>query len=148
FTVTCSFVREGSGGEEAVSHAVPVPADALAQTPPDDYEDPPFLRRAGDDPFQSFRCKAPGDGDGEEDDDKKEPTSKRVWQWVRARGKISEKGGLRAHLSALAYVSDSYFIGTVSRIHRLWRYPVGPEDVDKLDPQVREHLERVNEWEG
>ncbi|KAI1483311.1 Thioesterase/thiol ester dehydrase-isomerase [Daldinia eschscholtzii] len=148
FTVTCSFVREGSGGEEAVSHAVPVPADALAQTPPDDYEDPPFLRRAGDDPFQSFRCKAPGDRENKDEEDNKEPTSKRVWQWVRARGKISEKGGLRAHLSALAYVSDSYFIGTVSRIHRLWRYPVGPEDVDKLDPQVREHLERVNEWEG
>ncbi|KAI0848136.1 Thioesterase/thiol ester dehydrase-isomerase [Daldinia vernicosa] len=143
FTVTCSFVREGSGGEESVSHAVPVPAEALAQTPPDDYQDPPFLRRAGDDPFQSFRCKAPGDGD-----ESSSPTAKRVWQWVRARGKISEKGGLRAHLSALAYVSDSYFIGTVSRIHRLWRYPVRPEDMGKLEPEVRKHMEQLNEWEG
>ncbi|KAI1806876.1 Thioesterase/thiol ester dehydrase-isomerase [Daldinia bambusicola] len=144
FTVTCSFVREGSGGADTVSHAVPVPAGALDQKPPDDYVDPPFLRRAGadDDPFQGFRCRSPGD------EDKLHPTSKRVWHWVRARGKISGKGGLRAHLSALAYVSDSYFIGTVSRVHRLWRQPVRPEDVGKLDRETREYLEQVSEWEG
>lgn len=35
----------------------------------------------------------------------------------RARGHISDEGGFQAHLSALAYVTDSYFIGTVLRVH-------------------------------
>lgn len=43
--------------------------------------------------------------------------AKKTRQWVRCRGKISPAGGHAAHLSALAYMSDSYFIGTVSRIH-------------------------------
>ncbi|OTA62701.1 Thioesterase/thiol ester dehydrase-isomerase [Hypoxylon sp. EC38] len=147
FTVTCSFVREGSGGAIAVSHAAPMPPAALAQAPPDDdYQEPEFLREPDsskrDDPFQSFRCK-PRDEEADLPADRK-----RVWQWVRARGKISEEGGHRAHLNALAYISDSYFIGTIPRIHRLWRYPVKLDDVEKLEPDVREHLEKLNEWEG
>jgi len=41
--------------------------------------------------------------------------------WIRSRGKISKQGGHEAHLSALAYMSDSFFIGTVARAHNLWR---------------------------
>jgi len=41
---------------------------------------------------------------------------------VKARGRISPAGGHEAHLSAIAYMSDSYFIGTVARVHKLWRY--------------------------
>ena len=47
---------------------------------------------------------------------------KRTRQWIKARGKISPAGGHEAHLSALAYISDSYFIGTIARVHKLWRY--------------------------
>ncbi|KAI1765744.1 Thioesterase/thiol ester dehydrase-isomerase [Hypoxylon sp. FL1150] len=149
FTVTCSFVREGSGGTPPhASHAARMPAAALADAPSEGYEDPAFLRRAGsadaDDPFQSYRCR-PADAEA---DARKPPEEKRVWQWVRARGKISEEGGHRAHLSALAYISDSYFIGTVSRIHRLWRYQVPLEEVKNLEPETREYLERLHEWEG
>ncbi|KMU82472.1 acyl-CoA thioesterase II [Coccidioides immitis H538.4] len=50
------------------------------------------------------------------------PEEKAVLQWVRARGKISEEGGLPAHLSALAYMSDSYFIGTVARVQSIPRF--------------------------
>ncbi|KAL7621520.1 acyl-CoA thioesterase [Parahypoxylon ruwenzoriense] len=139
FTVTCSFVREGSGGASAATHAAPMPAAALRSAPPDDYQDPGFLG-ARDDPFQSFRC--------EMGDEAEPPERRRVWQWFRARGRISEQGGHQAHLSALAYVSDSYFIGTVSRIHRLWRYPLDYADVAALDPEARERLHRLNEWEG
>ncbi|KAI5860629.1 Thioesterase/thiol ester dehydrase-isomerase [Durotheca rogersii] len=153
FTVTCSFVREGSGGAEAVTHAaspsLAVAARLLRDPPPDDYEDPRFLRdgHAADDPFQTCR-RRPNDGEEAEEEARRPPEQKRVWQWVRARGRISDEGGLAAHLSALAYVSDSYFIGTVSRIHRLWRYPVPLEDVTRLDPEVREHLRELNDWEG
>lgn len=41
--------------------------------------------------------------------------------WIRSRGRISKQGGHEAHLSALAYMSDSFFIGTVARAHNLWR---------------------------
>ena len=50
------------------------------------------------------------------------PHLKRTRQWIRARGRMSPSGGSQAHLSALAYMSDSYFIGTVSRVHNLWRF--------------------------
>ena len=48
--------------------------------------------------------------------------TKRTRQWIRAKGSISPAGSHQAHLSALAYMSDSYFIGTVSRVHNLWRF--------------------------
>jgi acyl-CoA thioesterase 8 len=41
---------------------------------------------------------------------------------MKARGTISPAGGHEAHLSAIAYMSDSYFIGTIARVHKLWRY--------------------------
>lgn len=54
--------------------------------------------------------------------DSPHPHEKRTRQWIKARGKISDEGGHQAHLSALAYMSDSYFIGTVARTHRIWRH--------------------------
>jgi hypothetical protein len=48
--------------------------------------------------------------------------TKKTRQWVKARGTISPAGGHEAHLAALAYMSDSYFIGTIARVHKLWRY--------------------------
>lgn len=47
---------------------------------------------------------------------------KRVGHWVRFRGRISELGGRQAHLAALAYMTDNYFIGTVSRVHNIPRF--------------------------
>jgi acyl-CoA thioesterase len=38
---------------------------------------------------------------------------------MKARGRISPAGGHEAHLSAIAYISDSNFIGTVARTHKL-----------------------------
>ncbi|CAK7271597.1 acyl-CoA thioesterase [Sporothrix epigloea] len=49
------------------------------------------------------------------------PHLKQTMHWVRVRGKIA--GGRAAHLDALSYVTDNYFIGTIARIHRLWRFP-------------------------
>lgn len=84
-----------------------------------------------------------------------------VWQkkcrsWTRSKGKISEGGGRRAHLNALAYMSDSYFIGTVSRVHRLWRFPFRPSAVPSLPASKRKIVEEdaclpedmsLQEWE-
>ena len=48
--------------------------------------------------------------------------TKRTRQWIKARGRIQTPGH-EPHLAALAYMSDSYFIGTISRVHKLWRIP-------------------------
>lgn len=55
-------------------------------------------------------------------DESPNPHDKKTRQWIKARGRISPHGGHHAHLSALAYMSDSYFIGTVARVHNLRRF--------------------------
>lgn len=47
--------------------------------------------------------------------------TKKTRQWFKARGRISSANGPQSHLSALAYISDSYFVGTVARVHNLVR---------------------------
>ena len=175
FTTTMSFAREGSGGRPGnlVEHHVPMPADVVC--PPDGvgngdgdvgglkggvYKRPKGIGNMDDTPFESVRCLVNKAG---------KPENKRLRQWIRARGRISdapitmafdkttaksgpaEAGIMRAdggggsgdkkeeddyeagnvvevrhnhqaHLNALAYMSDSYFIGTVARVHNLMRF--------------------------
>ncbi|KAH9889168.1 acyl-CoA thioesterase II [Xylariomycetidae sp. FL2044] len=149
FTVTCSFVREDSGGRTAVRHAAPMPPDVEA--PPDDYEEPSISALGSRSPFETFRCRPREKEKNLGTEAATQPLSDRkVWQWTRARGRISAAGGHQAHLSALAYISDSSFIGTVARVHRLWRWPSiqGAGDLAALEPEVRDHLRRINEAEG
>ncbi|KAI0203226.1 Thioesterase/thiol ester dehydrase-isomerase [Astrocystis sublimbata] len=134
FTVTCSFTRDGSGGARTVSHAAPMPIDV--PVPPEGYEEPTLVGTEKS-PFEHFKCPL--------NDSDISPEKRKIWQWVRARGSISDEGGHQAHLSALAYMSDSYFIGTVSRIHRLWRFPFRPEEMEHLDPEVRAHISKLND---
>ncbi len=142
FTTTISFVREGSSGGPGsqVSHASLMPRDEDGnplRPPPDDFTDEPELLNQG--PFQGHKIEVIN-----RESDK--PHEKKTRQWVRARGKIS--GGHQAHLNALAYVSDSYFIGTITRIHRLWRFPFKPEEVDKLPAATQKNVRTLHEWEG
>ncbi|KAJ9155520.1 Acyl-coenzyme A thioesterase 8 [Pleurostoma richardsiae] len=143
FTTTMSFVREGSGGALAVHHAVPMPADPATgeplRPPPDDYAGEPELANHG--PYQGYRIEVANR-------DSPHPHERRTRMWVRARGKISEAGGHQAHLNALAYVSDSYFIGTVARIHRLWRFPFSAGELGGLPAEVQEQVRRLVEFEG
>ena len=94
-------------------------------------------------PFEQVRCPVALRGP---------PQEKKLRNWIRARGRISdcppgtvmeemEKGkrmnvrdgegnNHQAHLSALAYMSDSYFIGTVARAHNLIRFS-NKKSIDK-----------------
>ena len=85
-------------------------------------------------PFDQVRCAV-------KEGNRRNPEDKILRQWIRARGKISDcpptvredeilKGqrlnmpgdNHQAHLSALAYMTDSYFVGTIARVHNLMRF--------------------------
>jgi acyl-CoA thioesterase 8 len=110
FTTTISFVRQNAGGEKLVEHSTDMARDV-----PGPVEDMDDLDYGGNKtgPFQSQRIEILNN-------DSSQPHMKKCRQWIKARGRIS--GGHEAHLAALAYMSDSYFIGTIARTHKLWRY--------------------------
>jgi acyl-CoA thioesterase 8 len=142
FTTTISFVRPSSSGpaDRQVSHASPMPVGEGGHPlvpPPDDFADEPELLNQG--PFQGHRIEVVNK-------DHPDTHGKKTRQWVRARGKIV--GGQQAHLQALAYVSDSYFIGTIGRIHRLWRFPFRAEEISKLPEDMQKRVRTLNDWEG
>jgi acyl-CoA thioesterase 8 len=142
FTTTMSFVREHSGGKKTVNHAVPLPENIV---PPTD-EGMEIDDEEGNGPFVSKRIEILNK-------DSQNPHEKRTRQWIKAKGRISPEGGHQSHLSALAYMSDSYFIGTVSRIHDLWRFgaSVNPPPGTTMTPEMqqrREYMRKLKESEG
>lgn len=161
FTTTMSFVKEDNRArthhqqqnnnnvpnhefkDNVVRHAASMPCDPATgrpvEPPPDDFDDEPELASSG--PFQNYRATVVNGASSE-------PQNKKLRQWYRARGKISDAGGHQAHLNALAYVSDSYFIGTISRIHKLWRYPFPARDFDALPKDLQDHIQKLNDFEG
>ncbi|EAU39481.1 conserved hypothetical protein [Aspergillus terreus NIH2624] len=121
FTTTLSFSRANSGGKKRLEHATPMP-----DIPSPEEASP--LKKAFDEtgggPFESEKA-----GIVNRNSDK--PEEKRVRRWVRSRGTVSEAGGHHAHLSALAYITDSYFIGTVARVHDIPRFS-SPADLERF----------------
>jgi acyl-CoA thioesterase len=120
-----SFVKENSGGEHLVEHAYEMP-----DVPGPGEEQPSRLPQGIESPFTSQQIDI-------FNNDHPKPHTKRTRQWIKARGRISDNGGHEVHLAALAYMSDSYFIGTISRVHKLWQIP---------RPLPREQKERAP-WE-
>ncbi|KAF2395966.1 Thioesterase/thiol ester dehydrase-isomerase [Trichodelitschia bisporula] len=132
FTTTMSFVREGAGGKLLVQHEVNMPY--VPEPVETDFGDL-RLPQGVDGPFQSQRIDILNSKSNSAlraiqraelniaSDDSPHPHTKKTRQWIKARGRISPAGGHQAHLAAMAYMSDSYFIGTVSRVHKLWRIP-------------------------
>ena len=149
FTTTMSFVRENSGGKKLVEHAIPIPQNIRMPVEETDQQARDNAKISGNSPFVSQRIEILNAQSNH-------PHEKKTRQWIKARGRISPEGGYQAHLSALAYMSDSYFIGTVSRVHDLWRFgaPSNPKDkattetVD-ADMAVRaEYIKRTQEAGG
>jgi len=163
FTTTISFMRTGSGGERTVDHQMPMPSREEVPPPPDGETSLDGLNDT-DTPFEQVRC-AVRRGNA------LAPQDKTLRQWIRARGRISDcppnvredeilRGqrlnqpgdNHQAHLSALAYMSDSYFVGTVARVHNLMRFAnvrhierslKGFQGSDEDKQKMRAHLERI-----
>ncbi|KAF2651714.1 Thioesterase/thiol ester dehydrase-isomerase [Lophiostoma macrostomum CBS 122681] len=138
FTTTMSFVRENSGGEQRVEHAAKMPDVPQPITGMDDLD----YGGNSTGPFQSQRIEILNN-------DSPHPETKKTRQWMKARGSISPSGGHQAHLSALAYMSDSYFIGTIARVHKLWRYSAVRKDNNKssIDEDVLKKLLAMDDEE-
>ena len=63
-----------------------------------------------------------------------DPCKKRMHQWIKTRGKISPQGGSRAHLAALAFMSDSYFLAGLPHAHNIWGF-VNPPITEFYDSE-------------
>lgn len=113
FTTTMSFARENSGGSRTITHAIPMPDDI--PPPPADDEIEEIGKATWGRPFVSHQVEILNT-------QSENPHEKKTRQWIKAAGEISPEAGHEIHISALAYMSDSYFIGTISRIHGLWRH--------------------------
>ncbi|KAL8868239.1 MAG: hypothetical protein Q9174_005120, partial [Haloplaca sp. 1 TL-2023] len=129
FTTTLSFVKEGSAGEKTINHAWDMPSDAMAalgeasgEERSDGDKDAEALGVQGSGPFVTKRLDIANNTSSD-------IQLKKTRQWIKARGRISSSGGLESHLSAMAYMSDSYFIGTVARVHNLWRFTTPAERI-------------------
>ncbi|KAI9849149.1 MAG: hypothetical protein M1837_005379 [Sclerophora amabilis] len=136
FTTTLSFVKEGSGGKKLLQHSISMPE---VEGPFDAGEDS-IKDKNGESPFESQRIEI-------SNDDSPHASEKKTRQWIRVNGKISPKGGHQAHLSALAYMSDSYFVGTISRVHKLWRIPTYKQ-VREESQQSEDIPKKMKELDG
>ncbi|KAF1954811.1 Thioesterase/thiol ester dehydrase-isomerase [Byssothecium circinans] len=130
FTTTISFVRQNSGGEKLVEHAVTMPQ---VPSPVEGKNDLDEGSSTG--PFLTQRLDI-------YNNDSPHPHTKKCRQWIKARGTISPAGGHQAHLAALAYMSDNYFVGTVARVHKIWRFASARKNNTKssIDEEVLKKL--------
>lgn len=134
FTVTLSFQRDVKEGMKRVEHTTTMPEVEMVDEAAPNRSSGPFESRY-----------SPSVGDPEQ------PSLKRTRMWLRAKGPISQQGGHEAHLSALAYMSDSFFIGTVARAHKLWRdfpKPSENEDKGKLDSAQSQRSKEEEDSDG
>lgn len=75
------------------------------------------------------------------------PDAKRNRYWLRAHGTISESGGLNVQLSALAYMSDNYFVGQVPLVHGIppFRTSLKDEDTGRKQTDSEEIVKHYEE---
>ncbi|RFU26081.1 hypothetical protein B7463_g10252, partial [Scytalidium lignicola] len=118
FTSTISFVRLESDRKKLIEHAEPIPPNV--PIPKDDIDDGLTQGdETGEWPYINRRI-------GIVNITSPNPHEKFTHQWVKARGKISASGSHQIHLAALAYMSDSYLIGVIPRVHNIWRFTRPP----------------------
>ncbi|CAG9954407.1 unnamed protein product [Clonostachys rosea f. rosea IK726] len=127
FIATISFFVESPSTKRGMNHQVSMPTEILERGPPsgpDQDVDPALLAEAGQTRNGSmYECVRIPPVRSED-----QPERQRLRQWIRARGPAANEQNSskslntptfnqRAHLAALAYMTDNYFIGTVARAH-------------------------------
>ncbi|KAI1016533.1 hypothetical protein LB503_010371 [Fusarium chuoi] len=140
FIITVSFTRETGDVPGTVEHTVapfeiPAPPTEVCEEQPEWTLTEPFQRRRID----AIDASTSSDSSH----------NRRIFrQWFRFPGVIPESGGPGAHLHALAFLTDGYFILAAAYLHRIWRLPFSLEDVPSFPPKLRSQVQKVNESEG
>lgn len=124
FTTTCSFMRAPAKEQSKIEHSmpmpvgVPLPEECITDDAQllDQYKKG-AIDEAGLEKNRRRRERDPIDyrhlGIAEQMQGAR-PTEKRLRQWVRTKGAIKDE---EAHLPALAYYSDAFFLGTAARVN-------------------------------
>lgn len=116
FTTTMSFVKTVEGKPE-VRHAAVMPG--AKDGPPDG-------------PVEGNEAI---DFTGVEVTEGRVPSERRGRHWVRAKGKISSPS---AHVAALGYITDWFFLGTIPRVHDMHKPADDDDDSPPSPTGVRE----------
>ncbi|KAI0999480.1 hypothetical protein K3495_g8716 [Podosphaera aphanis] len=143
FTTTASFVKESTTKKSTLYHALTFP-EGIDQ-PRDDVE----LNHLGakESPFVKYHARSTN----------QRPESlheRKSRMWMKTKEKISNAGGHQAHAAALAYMSDSNFIGTIARAHDIWQFgkPLSEETEKVGDTDLKKKraivLEKMQKFEG
>ncbi|KAL1897453.1 acyl-CoA thioesterase [Sporothrix stenoceras] len=145
FSATVSFARNTAAtkAKKQLQHQSAPPSDVWAEGPPTEPEGPT-------DDKQTSATSQTDSGSLMESvrlprkDYEASPATTRLFQWSRIRTVQDDSsnnntspsdGGVVAHLAALAYISDAYFIGTTSRVHRAERF-LGGSSVEEIKRSV------------
>ncbi|KAJ5130814.1 uncharacterized protein N7515_006853 [Penicillium bovifimosum] len=124
FLATISFARTSPESTTNLHHAEPKPPmvpkpPAIASDDNEDVSGTPYMNQSVGMTHSTS-----------------EPSAKRMHQWIKTRGKISSKWGSRAHLAALAFMSDSYFLAGLPQSHNVWSF-VNPPVTEFYDREDR-----------
>jgi acyl-CoA thioesterase II len=126
FLATVSFTCIVNDTESYLAHAepfstmIPVPSDTVEDIGEEEQTKSPYINQSvGIMHFKSSK-----------------PYEKRIYQWIKTRGKISAKGGLETHLASLAFMSDSYFLAGLPHAHGVWEF-VNPPITEFYDSKNR-----------
>ncbi|KAF3937576.1 hypothetical protein ABW19_dt0209080 [Dactylella cylindrospora] len=151
FTTTCSFQRP-SDGKPSLEAQEPLPeglpraedceeAETVARRmvqqgrmTEEGFKD--WMKLRNEDPFERKVI-------GTHNQNNPNPTTKRIRSWIKAKGNISGPAGSAPHVEALAYVSDSWFLGTILRAHKAGKVGM----MVSLDHTIYFHAPfRADEW--
>lgn len=119
FTAIISFAREmTAAGRKPIQHSEPMPRE---------IPEPPYELDPGDSPGDS-RKSIPyvNKKVGLVNINSNNPHEKCVHQWNKTSHRIAPCRGVHVHLAALAYICDSYFIGTIPHVHNIWDFVKPP----------------------
>ncbi|RJE27633.1 Histidine acid phosphatase [Aspergillus sclerotialis] len=134
FSATLSFTKFDENNAGRVDYSVPPPA----------VEKPADVGSGWDSgqPFQLVTASF--------DRTFAKPEIKKFRQWALSRGKISSSGGQQAHLGALAYLTDSFLLGTVYRAHLVRRFssPTAMQRLQHVKSQPEPDMEALQYFQA
>ncbi|KAN0085000.1 Thioesterase-like superfamily domain containing protein [Elaphomyces granulatus] len=142
FTATASFVREdidSTREERRLEHERKMPPDLIL---PDQTE---MDGKAEDGPFETRRAEILNKRSGHFADTK-------IRYWFRTKETIPKESGNRAHLAALAYMSDAYLIAAAVEAHGhipILTYPIRFSMIASLNHTIYFHNPKavqVDQW--